>query len=256
MSRASSARAAEDAPVAAALVAAPRRPAPAPTPPPAPAYVPEPVEADSAYGVSAYDDAVADVSNESYDVEPPVPTDLGDLVVYSDNAHAGRLTEADREALTTIDTVDPDRFTRARALLYLDAKARSDVSGQRGQLMALMALPDNGYKPEWVVEEAQIALESSDYATALERATFAERHWARLPPALVFSRKTLIYEIQAQANTGLFYASEGDDIQLLLGAIRAWEKYRRHVGSQQRQDLIAVADKHLYKLQDMQRRLE
>lgn len=239
---------------AAAPRPAPASPPPAPVAPlPEPAPLPPPVPLDA---VAAADLALDDLDDLGDEALMDTGLEVGDLGQYSDRAHAGRLTAEERAALATLDAADPDRFTRARTLLYLDARARADHTMARMHLAALMTVPHNRYRPDLVVEEARLAFEDQDYAAALERATFAERHWARLPPDLVFSRKATIFELQAKANTGLFYASRGEDLQLLHDALRAWEKYRRHAATQQRQDLVRKADDSLYKLQEMQRRLE
>lgn len=225
----------QPAPIAAAAVAAP------PPPPPMPAFD----EADL--------DPVADVDDGALET---LVAEVGDLDDYSRKAHGGSLSSSERDLLGRVDRADPDRFTRAQVLLYLDAKARGDLGARRSHLASVMSLPENQYRPELLVEQAELAMRDQDYAVALERARLAERHWGRLPSDLVFSRKVMIYEIEASAHTGLFYRSDGEQLESLHGAIRAWEKYRQHAATHQRQDLLVRADQQLAKLHDMQRRLE
>jgi hypothetical protein len=94
------------------------------------------------------------------------------------------------------------------------------------------------------------------YDRALARASTAERHWGRLPSDLVFTRKAMIYEAQAAAWQGKFYASGGSDMSALGQAIDSWEKYQRHVATKSRADLSQIADQQLTKLYDARRRLE
>lgn len=187
--------------------------------------------------------------------EPPLPVEVGDLAAYSDRAFRGALEGTEREALGALPPSDPD-FTRAQKLLYQDAKARRDHGARGAALAALMSQPSNHYDPVLLIEQAQLAIDARDYARALERAKLAERHWARLPSNLIFTRKAMIYEISASANTGLYYASEGDDADALHHAIRGWEQYRRHAETKTRQDMVARADLNLEKLYEIQRRVE
>ena len=119
-----------------------------------------------------------------------------------------------------------------------------------------MTQPENEYRPEFLVEEAELAIRSGNFSSALEKANLAERYWQRLPSELIFSRKAMIFEIAASAHTGLFYDSDGQQMDALDNAIRGWEKYKRHVESKSRNDLMARADRQLDKLYDMQQRLE
>jgi len=230
-------------------------PRPAPRPDPVPTYVPDPTpapapppEPEPAY-VSDYGPAVED--------EVPIVGDdvSGELADYADRSFRGELTAADREVLANVTAADPD-YTRTFALLYQDARARGDVADRTAYLTAIMAQPENEYRPEFLVEEAELAIRGRDYGKALKKATLAERHWQRLPSEMIFTRKAMMFEITASAHTGLFYASDGQQMDSLDNAIRGWEKYRRHVESKDRDDLMARADLQLNKLYDMQRRLE
>jgi len=150
---------------------------------------------------------------------------------------------------------DPD-FTRAYTILYTDAKARNDWRGRRKFMLSIMTLPENRRNPVLLAEQAQLAIYRKDYDGALRHASLAERHWARIPSGMVFSRKAMIYEAQAAAWQGKFYKSGGDDLQSCGKAIRAWEKYQQHVSTKSRKDLVRVADQQLVKLHDAQRRLQ
>jgi hypothetical protein len=66
----------------------------------------------------------------------------------------------------------------------------------------------------------------------------------------------MIYEIEALAQTGMFYESDGEDLEMLDHAIRAWDRYRAHAQTKSRQDLLARADEKLAALHEIQRRLE
>src|SRR5690606_19756262 len=123
-------------------------------------------------------------------------------------------------------------------------------------LDALMRVPENRYRPEWAVEQADLAVRRRDWQAAIDRATFAERHWARLPSDLIFSRMASTHELLPSAHMGLFYPSDGVDLPHLDAALRAWERYRRHVAAGHRDDLVAKADQQLARLQDVQRHLE
>jgi hypothetical protein len=203
--------------------------------------------------VAAADDRVQQPSGT--DEDPSAPIDRARLDQLSAAAFQGSLAAADRERLAAVPTDDP-LFTRSHTLVYLDAKARGDQGGQTRALALLMSVPENQYNPALLVEQAQAAMEAHDYNAALERSKLAERHWARLPSDLIFSRKALIYEIEAKAHLGRFYASEGDEPNELFRSIRGWEKYRRHAEAASRADLVATADRALDELYDIQRRLE
>jgi serine/threonine protein kinase len=214
-----------------AVSAAPR-PAPRPPPPPPPeplAPTPEPAA--------------------------PSPVVAAELDAWSSDAFAGALGSDARSRLGTVPATDGE-YTRAQTLLLLDAKARGDAPARSRAMDALMAQPENRYSPALLVEQAQILLEQRQWKSSLEAARKAEQHWARLPPELVWSRKTMMYELQALANTGLFYDSEGEDLATLQAAIRDWERYRRHVATKDRKDLIDRADASLRRLNEIQTRLE
>ena len=234
---------------------APTRPAPAAPPPPQPepepAYVPDPEPSYTADPQPAY--AVDDFAVD--DDTPIAGSDLGDLAGYADRSFRGELTEADRQTLAQVTASDPN-YTRTYTLLYQDARARGDLDDRKVYLTAIMAQPENEYRPEFLVEEAELAIRGQDYNKALKKAQLAERHWQRLPSDMIFTRKAMMFEIEAAAQTGLFFKSDGQQMDALADAIRGWEKYRRHVESKERDDLIARADLQLNKLLDMQRRLE
>ncbi|MEZ4238144.1 MAG: protein kinase [Myxococcota bacterium] len=195
-------------------------------------------------------DAVADA-----DLSAEASPALDGIDQWSDDAFAGHLSPAAKSTLSEVPAADP-AYTRARTLLYLDAKVRGARAERDGHLMAMMALPENKYNPVLLVESAQVAIEKEDWLGALKDAQTAEQHWARLPSDLVFSRKAMIYEIQAVAQTGLFYSSNGDNKDRLYQAIRNWERYRAHAETKNRTDLISRADERLEHLHEIQRRLE
>ena len=199
--------------------------------------------------------AVAAATGGAADEVPSGPLSAADLDGLSSVAFGGGLSGTDRERLSTLGADDP-LYTRGYTLLYLDAKARGDRGGQAGYLATMMALPENQYNPALLVEEAHAAMVANDWSRALDRAQLAERHWARLPSDLIFTRKALIYEIVAKAHLGRFYASEGEDAMELYKAISGWEKYRRHAEAGSRSDLVANANQQLDELYDIKRRLE
>ena len=170
-------------------------------------------------------------------------------------SRTGSLSAGDRLTLEMVERTDPS-YTRSRAILYEDAKARADGSAQRKYLDALLTQPENKYNPTFLAEGAHMDIADKRFDRALSRAETAERHWARLPSSLVFSRKAMIYEAQAAAWQGKFYQSGGSDMAALGQAISAWEKYQRHVATKSRTDLAQLADAQLTKLYDARRRLE
>jgi hypothetical protein len=192
---------------------------------------------------------------ENVSLDTMVSTPLGDLANYSQKAHDGQLSENDVAALKAVVVSDPD-YSRSRVLLYEDAKARGDLDGRQAYMNAVMEVAENRYNPTLLIEEAELAILRKDYRGAVDQANAAERQWQRLPSDILFSRKAMIYEIQAAGYQGLFYESGGDDMDSLANAIRAWEKYRRHAETRSRTDMSDKADKQLAKLQDMQKRLE
>lgn len=241
------------------------RPAAAPATAPAPAPAPRPVAAPApppaaetwaaVAGPSAAPPAAPEGTADDGALLPEGPVEAAALDALSPLAFQGALHPDDRSRLQGVGP-SSDAFTRSHTLVYLDAKARGARADQATALALLMARPENQYNPALLVEQAHAAMEASDWPLALERAQLAERHWARLPSELIFSRKALIYEIEAKAHLGMFYASEGDEPNELYRSIRGWEKYRRHAEAGARADLVANADRELDALYDIQRRLE
>ena len=187
-------------------------------------------------------------------VPPPSPSVIDLIPDAGTRAQRGGLTTQDRTALEAIGT-SSDEYSRANALLYQDAKARGASTAREAYLNKLLAQPENQYKPEYLVEQAEIDLRARRWGPALETARTAERYWARMPPDLIFSKKALIYEIEAAANTGIFFDSEGKAKDTLAAAIRGWERYREHVATRERADLLARADEHLADLRAIEARL-
>jgi hypothetical protein len=180
------------------------------------------------------------------------PSSIDEL---ADKARSGALSAADRLTLEMVDRSNVS-YTRAQTMLYEDAKARGDGRAQRKHLESILGHPENRYNPVFLAEGAHLDIEDRKFDRALQRAETAERHWARLPSDLVFSRKAMIYEAQAAAWQGLFYSSGGEDRNALQRSILAWERYQRHVGVKNRTDMAQVADEQLAKLYDARRRLE
>jgi len=181
--------------------------------------------------------------------------DSTDLDRWSKDAFQGQLSPAAVQRLSDLPTSDP-AFTRAHTLLFLDAKSRGDTKARDQNLAAMMTLPENTYNPVLLVESAQIAIDRKQWDAALKQAKTAEQHWARLPSDLVFGRKAMIYEIEALAETGLYYDSDGADKEHLEQAIRNWDRYREHVQTKSRQDLLTHADQQLAELHEIQKRVE
>jgi serine/threonine protein kinase len=179
----------------------------------------------------------------------------GSLDQLATVARSGALAPDDRAALEATNTKDGN-YTRAYVLLYEDAKARGDTGARIRYLQSLMTQEENRYNPVLLTEEGELAVRTKDWKTALSKAELAERHWARLPSDLVFSRKVMIYEIQASAHEGLFNASSGEDLDSLQRSIRDWERYKRHAETRSRGDLVEKADAQLNKLYAIQARLE
>lgn len=193
---------------------------------------------------------------------PPPPQPLPGATIareemdrWSSSAFRGQLSPGSAERLESVEIDDP-QFTRARTLLYLNAKKRGKVEEQRGHLKLLMSLKENQYNPVLLVEDAADAIGQKQYDEALSRAKVAEQHWARMPPSLVFTRKALIYEIEALAHTGQFFDSEGKDVNALRGAIRGWEKFQRHVAEKGRNDMVERAAQNLQRLRELEERLK
>ena len=188
------------------------------------------------------------LETEGVPQEPGVPD-------YKTKAAAGTLTQTDIETLESTPTADSS-FTYNYTLLYSNAKAQDDRRDQRKYLESMMILAENQRNPTLLVERAQLAIYRKDYEGALKHANLAERHWARIPSSLMFSRKAMIYETQAAAWQGKFYQSGGEDLSACHRSIRSWERYRQHVATQNRRDLVAVADQRLFQLRDARKRLE
>jgi len=194
------------------------------------------------------EDAVADVEIDD------TPSDATAVEQYHGSARAGRLTPSDVMNLEMVDTSDPS-YTRSRALLLMNAEQAGDTRSTSRYLDQLMVLPENQYNPVFLSKRAQYDANRGSYRTALDTSVLAERYWARIPPELIFETKAEIYETQAGALQGLFYANQ-DSLDLLDQAIAGWEKYQRHVEKQGRTDLSSRAEKKLATLRDVQARLQ
>lgn len=179
---------------------------------------------------------------------------MSDLDQYVDAAKKGKLQSTDTAVLEMIDTNAPD-YSRSRALLLMNAQRKGDDKATRRYLDQLMVLPENQYNPVYLVDFARWHVNHGEYDRALEKASLADRHWARIPPELVFSKRAEIYEIQAAAYQGKFYKSD-EDKDLLGSAIKGWERYRQHVATKSRTDLQKRADAELARLQDIKERLQ
>jgi hypothetical protein len=137
----------------------------------------------------------------------------------------------------------------------MHAQRRSDDAGTRRYLDDLFVLGENRYDPVLLTVEARWLVNARRYDEALAKAELAERSWARIPSEQVFSKKAEIYEVQAAATQGRFY-EDPDNLELLSGAIRAWERYRAHVLTKSRNDLAAKADAQVAKLDSVRERME
>ncbi len=210
----------------------------------APSYTPEP---------ASYEPAVADLGSTD-----PVQTDPEDsnslLERYSAQASTGSLGSSD---IMVIEMVQPEdaAFTRSRLMLVMNAKAKGDAAGVKRYLDELSMRPENQYNPVVLAEYARYYVNKKDYQRALDKAVLAERHWARLPPELVFTKKAEIFEVEAASYQGLFYRSE-DNLDLLEKSIRQWQKYREHVMTESRTDLQARANREIEKLENIRERLQ
>ncbi len=176
------------------------------------------------------------------------------LDAYVEAAKKGKLASSDVGLLELVEDTDP-QYTRSRALLLMNAQKKGDDAGTKRYLEQIMQLPENQYNPVFLSDYARFYVNRGDYARALEMSQKAEKYWARLPSELVYSKKAEIYEIQAAAWQGKFYKS-GEDLELLENAIRGWERFKAHVGTQARADLEKKADTELAKLSDIRSRLQ
>lgn len=183
-----------------------------------------------------------------------VPEETTNLDAYVDAAKKGKLSTTDLGLLELVEDSDP-QYTRSRALLLMNAQKKGDEAGTKRYLEQIMQLPENQYNPVFLVDYARFYVNRGDYARALDTAMKAEKYWARLPSELVYGKKAEIYEIQAASWQGKFYKS-GEDLELLESAIRGWERYKTHVGSQARADLEKKADAELAKLTGIRSRLQ
>ena len=144
---------------------------------------------------------------------------------------------------------------RAHTILLMDARARGDDRAARALLDEIFVQPEAHYNPVLLVERARYDVNGGDYRSGMDAARTAEQHWARLPSALVFTKTAEIYELQAAAAQGLFYRTPGD-AALLDSASAAWRRYREHVQTRERADLVARADNQLARLADIRRRTQ
>ena len=179
---------------------------------------------------------------------------MSDLDQYVESAKKGKLASTDIAVLEAVDVQEPN-YTRSRALLLMNAQRKGDDKSTRSYLDQLMLLPENQYNPVFLTDYARWHVNHGEYDKALEKASLAERYWARIPPELVFSKKAEIYEIQAAAWQGKFYKSD-EDMDLLGSAIKGWERYRQHVATKSRTDLQKRADEELARLQDIKEKLQ
>jgi len=179
---------------------------------------------------------------------------VSSLDQYVEDARRGKLAGDAVSTLEGLDLADP-QYTRARAVLLMNAQKKGDDAGTKRYLDQLMRLPENTYSPVYLTDYARWYVNHGEYEKAIDRASTAERYWARLPPELVFSKKAEMYEIQAAAWQGKFYKSSGD-LELLEKSISEWERYKRHVATRSRTDLAERADTQIAKLNDIRARLE
>ena len=212
----------------------------------------------SSYGSSyqaepvSYDDGMAELSSDSPESDPDDSNSL--LERYSAQAATGSLGSSD---IMVIEMVQPEdsAFTRSRLMLVMNSKSKGDAAGVKRYLDELSMRPENQYNPVVLAEYARYYVNKKDYQRALDKAVLAERHWARLPPELVFTKKAEIYEVEAASYQGLFYKSE-DNVDLLEKSIRQWKKYREHVMTESRTDLQARANREIEKLENIRERLQ
>ncbi|MCB9678439.1 MAG: protein kinase [Alphaproteobacteria bacterium] len=225
----------------------------------APARVPAVAAVDPTLSDADWDVDMMVAENLSpLDLQEPPPTTATkppeDLGAFATAAYGGQLGGTDQAALAAVPADDPG-FTRSRVLLYQDAKARGDSGARRRWMDELMAVPENRYRPELLVEHAAIAMADRDYEAALDRANRAEQYWSRLPRDLMFTRKAMIHEIQAQASYALYTRSDPPREAWLDGSIDAWSRYRTHVLGAHRTDLLQRADERIATLEDVRKRM-
>ena len=206
-----------------------------------------------------YDDGLADfdytatddLDDAGLETTEESTTNVGQ---YAAKAAQGTLSSTEVLMLEMMDTTDPE-YTRSRLLLVMDARRKGDQRGMKRYLDDVMSQPENAYNPVVLTEYGRYYTNRGDYERALQKATLAERHWARIPSELIFVKKAEIYEIQAAAYQGLFYKSE-DNLDLLDKAIRGWVKYRDHAATKSRGDLSAKASREISKLENIRNRLQ
>lgn len=243
------------------------RPAPTPTPVVRPAPAPTPVPVSRVEPVSR---PVASVTPAAAPrpVAPALiaaPVESGDDVLsvgssglnldaLATDARTGKLRADDAAALAVVPLSDPG-YSRAQALLLSNAQKKGDKAATERALTALFALPENGYNPQYLAADALLLVNSGQYDRALTRAQQAEKYWSRLPPAQSFAMRAQIYEVEAASWQGKFYNS-GGDLGSLDSAIRAWEKYNAHVGTQSRADLQKNGEAQIAKLRDIRTRVQ
>jgi hypothetical protein len=210
----------------------------------APSYTPEPV---------SYD-AGEDLADASTQGSGGADSSTALLDRYAAAAANGGLSSSD---IMVMEMVQPEdsAYTRSRLLLVMNSRSKGDPAAVKRYLDELSLRPENQYNPVVLAEYARYYVNKQDYQRALDKAVLAERHWARLPPELVFTKKAEIYEVEAAAYQGLFYRSE-DNLELLDKSIRQWKKYREHVLTESRTDLQTRADREIEKLENIKERLQ
>jgi len=189
--------------------------------------------------------------------DPPAIVDArppDDIGAFATAAYGGQLSAAQRASLQSIPTSDP-RYSRSRVLLYQDAKARGDSGARQSWMSEIMSVEANTYRPELLVEDAAVAMSQHNYQGALDRANRAEQYWSRLPSDLIFTRKAMIHEIQAQSSWALYTRSDPPQEAYLDRSINAWTRYRTHVLGGNRLDLIERADERLAHLENVRKRM-
>jgi hypothetical protein len=204
----------------------------------------------------------ADATDATALLESNDSASTAELDQYASAASSGRLGSSEIMALEMVEASDP-AYTRSRTLLLTNSQRKGDAAGVKRYLDQLFRLPENNYNPLFLIELARYQVNRRAYGDALAAAQKAEQHWARLPSELVFEKKAEIYEIQAAATQGRFYKAyddaNADDAarkSLLDDAIRGWQRYRGHVTTRSRTDLVSRADKEIEKLEDIRARID